>query len=1117
MRKQKRFIALMLVVVMALSGAIMNVVSAAKLTDADKYTKKGALTGVTLAYAIDVLQQLGVVAGTSNVKDEDGKVTEYTFDGDLLVTRQQFALFTARIATALPGLFVVDPASDAKTSTKFKDLVDKTYTPAIDHCYGEGYILGRDEENTVFDPLGNITFAEAVTMLTRALGYTGLVYPTGFMTKASEADVSLIGEYSDFPMTDVAQNTSITRAQMAMLLWNFLLSQRYDLEMIYNNTKNDYVATRIAHPILGSFGIKRTEGYVTAVPNWWANLDILDKDCYPVLYGPGNQLVDKDGKPVVDSLGNPVLGKDIPYPLKGGGLLSANTQFQVYRDICVSPRNGSANIVTTMDKLGLSKYKDDPLELLGLKVMVYEDKRVNPEYNIDIPAIVYGQKIEIDLDEVEGAYNTADSGIVDSLSLPFPAIEDLDMNKADFVAARTSNLYTFNGDAVLGGVKGAEKEANTIYLAQKAANKTNYRLELVYNGLYNDGTPEYFYIFRPFKVGVYTKDADRDNRLVFTTEVVKAVAADKKVEHAANFIDEDITELALEKAYLYTYYGANLDVYAELDEDVGAIPTAANMKAKLVTFKLAAGDKNVYFNNDLKALGAWPDPTIISPNGKAVYTIYYDEGAALLARRTNDGPDEYQKSQYLVITGISRMSTVTLSEDGVRIGQGFNATVLNAQTGKSEDIVIRLVDGEERNDAVLVAGDSVRIVNKGRDYYDVATENHKEFISLIADKEYAGRKSVPVTSDVSGNRATLPQIWPNNSGYVNAYITASTNIVIWGKKGSSSANADTAVRYSGNKAGLDYLNAMIKAGAVKLIAVGQGSITTGTANFVYLSTTNVIEGPPASIENYAMVLSRNTDLTYGGYTYGEAKLTDGKNVFVASKNASDILRGNLVEVTGDTTEAYDVKYTIVKPVDATLDFGTGTVDAASSDFAKFDKYFAASNTNLPLSATLKGGLAIKGSKIDKNSFYGGYGFDLALAGGVESFKFDKNFKVVVAHNYEKTPAVMDNKVTPPVVVTPAVYATKLVTEGRPTDADANVKEQFVTINQTEFEKIINAGGEARLIAYTAGTGDNEVVLFATLLIDLRGVDTSKKASDAKWNKPNADNAWLNPFGWWTKD
>jgi len=241
------------------NNSTTNEVSASKLTDASKYTEKGALTGLDLASAIDILNQLGVVAGVSNVTDKNGKIINYTFGGDSLVTRQQFALFTARIATALPNRFVVGANSSIKTNTAFVDLVDKTYTPAIDYCYAEGIILGRNEKNTIFDPTGSIKFAEALTMLTRALGYTGLTYPTGFMTKAADPDVGLIGNHADFPMGNIGQDKAINRAQMAMLLWNFLLSERRELEMVYNRAKGEWDSVLVVRPILQSFGYTSIE------------------------------------------------------------------------------------------------------------------------------------------------------------------------------------------------------------------------------------------------------------------------------------------------------------------------------------------------------------------------------------------------------------------------------------------------------------------------------------------------------------------------------------------------------------------------------------------------------------------------------------------------------------------------------------------------------------------------------------------------------------------------------------------------------------------------------------------------------------------------------------------
>ena len=1077
MRNHKRFIALILVVVMTFGGAIMSV-SAAKLTDAEKYTDKGALTGISLAYAIDVLQQLGIVAGVSNVKDDDGNVIEYTFDGDSLVTRQQFALFTARIETALPNRFVVDSSSAVASTSGFPDLVDDTYTLAIDYCAKEGFVIGRDDGS--FDPKATIQFQEAVTMLTRALGYTGLSYPMGFITKASEGGVgikepiALIGEYADFPMDDVALNTPITRTHMAKLLWNYLLSQKYELELVLNPTTNQVDQQRVAHPILKNFGIERTIGYVTAVPGWFAELDV--------------------GYRALDAAGNVV-----PVPLVGGGLSAANTAFQVMRDICISPLNGSKNIVTTMEKLGLGAYRADPLELLGLKVTVYEDKRPNPAFNINIPTLIQGKKIEIDIEEVDGAYNTANNGLIDSLSIPFPAIEDTAMDMADFFAPGLPNLYTFDDAAVLKGVKGAQGVADAIYLAQKAANKTNYRLELVYNGEYSDGTPEYFYIFRPFKVGVYVNNAKKaaPNNIVFTTDVADdATNVEKVVAHAASFKDKDITELTLNKAYLYTYYGANLDIYAELTEDAGAVPTAANFNTQRVDFKLPAGTKSVFFNNGSpKADGAWGAAAPhITPDGKGVYTVYYDGAAALLARRTGDGPDEYQRSQYVVILSLSATREVTLrnpENTSVITGQAYRAKVFNAQTGKEDTIMIYNINGEVIDYGVnspewlAMIGIPVRLVNKGPDYYDIATEDNENFITHVAAKEYAGAAHPGAAANLPAttNRITLPTIWPSSllpgTPNISTFINANTNIVIYGPTEYKIAGDPTsavygAVRHTGNQKGLDYLKTLLSSAAVKgyLIGVGLGVTPTGTAGYVFLeikadAANTTIAGPPASTGNYAMVLNNDPLIIYGGYYYGTARLANGTTVSVASKTASDIQRGRLVELSGTIVNAYDVDYTLAASKDNRLDFGT---DPAV--FGNFNSYFASPTS---LSTYKAGQLDTYGHTL--TDYSADFGFEIA---DPDSFDFDKNiFKVIVAYTAEVTAA--DNTVTPPISAT---YAPKLVTEGRPTIADPNVKEQFIAISNTEYDRI---KGNIYMVTYTAGTGADREVVFATMLIDLRDV------------------------------
>ena len=1068
MRNPKRFIALILVVMMAFGGVMMNV-SAAKLTDADQYTTKGALTGVDLAYAIDILQQLGVVRGVSEVLDEDGKIESYVFDGESLVTRQQFALFTARIATALPSRFVIDPDEDVKTNTTFKDLIDKTYTLAIDHCFNEGYILGRDEESTIFDPIGNITFAEAVTMLTRALGYTGLVYPTGFITKASDPDVRLIGEYADFPMANVALNTPISRGQMAMLLWNFLLSERYQLEMVYNGEKKDWDTVRIGRPVLETFGITRTVGYVTAVPNWSANLTVFG------LYK--------------------TYTTDAKISLAGQALTSANTPFVVYTDICISPASvlpeynvvgdfvGYASsakpILTTMDKVGLSEYKADPLYLLGLKVTVYQDTRVNPEFNINIPAIVNGTKYEIDIEEAEGANNPDAANAVTALSLPFPPLgEEAVVDWGNFLARKIPNLYMFGeGDAVLSGIDTAAAEANTIYLAQKANNKTNYRLELVDNGAIYDGTPEYFYIFRPFKVGVVFVDDTGAKR--FTTEVksVDKVDANRPILHAANFKDEEIESVDAAKGYLYTYYGANLDIYAELDEKTEAVATAANYTAGRVDFSLAAGNLSVLFNSSLKAQGAWGGVQSVDAfNGitrkdidnKGVYTIYYDGAAALLARKTGGG-ELYKKSEYAVVMSISNTREITLRDPNDpthRIGQAYRAVVFNAQTGKTETIAIWKIDDKEddfeKTDPTLltdIVGLPIKLAfaGAGNDYWNVYTEESKNFVYVPLDDdpnmEYkAANKAITANLEDTIRRITVAEAAANANhltfagNTATAYINTNTIIVVYSEVGNK------VTRLAVTKDNLAQLKDLIGDGYAKniaLVGLGGKEGKTGVAGYIFLKTASNVTA--ASTNKYAISLG-TTDVYYGGYSFGSVKQMDGSVLNVYAETGADLNKGNVVLLGSNTVEYDGVTYTAVKYTDNKLNIST------VAGFDGIATKTSLRNVDPPVVDTVL--FEQTGIVTD---YVDGARITIAALPGTAEYNYLEEFKgeLRVFMKYESTKAAAAT------ADTPAIDAVEAFTD---VWFDGAANQQFITLNQAQYYNLKNTAKDVYAVVYSVDDG-----------------------------------------------
>ena len=101
------------------------------------------------------------------------------------VTREQMAMFVARVST---GKVANDAWAGYVNDTPFKDINDRPAVniAAIAYAYDEGIIIGRSAD--VFDPKGNVSYQEALTMVVRALlGYEAtktLKYPEGFINAA---------------------------------------------------------------------------------------------------------------------------------------------------------------------------------------------------------------------------------------------------------------------------------------------------------------------------------------------------------------------------------------------------------------------------------------------------------------------------------------------------------------------------------------------------------------------------------------------------------------------------------------------------------------------------------------------------------------------------------------------------------------------------------------------------------------------------------------------------------------------------------------------------------------------------------------------------------------------
>lgn len=182
MRNLKKFLALLLSVMMIATTAV--IVSAEDATD---YTE-----------AAEVLVSTGALKGYT-----DGKLH---LEDD--VQRYQMALFIARMMTG----DVDDTLWSNFNTTSFTDIDSLSqYVGAISFVTDEGVIKGRSE--TVFDPYAQITYQEAVTMLVRALGYTDLSYPFGFIQAANK--IGLTGG-----IEGVEWSEPLTRGEVVQLLYN---------------------------------------------------------------------------------------------------------------------------------------------------------------------------------------------------------------------------------------------------------------------------------------------------------------------------------------------------------------------------------------------------------------------------------------------------------------------------------------------------------------------------------------------------------------------------------------------------------------------------------------------------------------------------------------------------------------------------------------------------------------------------------------------------------------------------------------------------------------------------------------------------------------------------------
>ena len=280
MRNFKKFLTLVLAVMMVVSAMSFTSSAATKFEDVDADNK-------TLVKAINLLEYMGITKG----------VSETQFGADQKVTREQFALFMYRLMKGGKNA----PAN-ASNTTKFVDLKDQTYFYAIGWANAEGIINGTSD--TTFHPTNEITLQDAYTMIVRALDYEdpevaeeALIYPFGYIEVAESEGVALDAGLD----STIGYGDTLTRGDMAILLYNAFFAEtaipEIEQKIIETSTNNWKVEETKYYPELciKNFGVEKAVYQAAATPHYTSvnekptytlgydailfTLDTTDKEC----------------------------------------------------------------------------------------------------------------------------------------------------------------------------------------------------------------------------------------------------------------------------------------------------------------------------------------------------------------------------------------------------------------------------------------------------------------------------------------------------------------------------------------------------------------------------------------------------------------------------------------------------------------------------------------------------------------------------------------------------------------------------------------------------------------------------------------------------------------------
>jgi hypothetical protein len=564
----------------------MNVSARPALTVGDA----GTAADPDLVAAINMLYTLGITDG----KTQDLATGTFTFDGEEDVTREEFATFLARIASRDPAML------RTPLRPQFDDwyLISDWAQASIVYCVGEQIVNGVGEYEGAdgkiypngFNPKATITLQQAITMMMRALGYNTLIYPFGPMQESTNEDVGLRGPHNapnftttGFDFDGVSGSATLTRNDMAMLLWNFLGSNY--MERTLENLGGNWISVVKTTPVLekwpaaiaeaiaeefGTEGLRKALevfveadtviGYVVGTPEWAIDIDVREyiggydvnitaaSDVRLTLVGKFANPDDRRNRhDLVIGFGEPVMTGTGP-----------NLRLNYYDD---------EYLETLRSEIGFAAGED----LLGRKVSF---KMIDGEL-VPGSGEIIGTKEGV-VPSTTRAGVDRDGGKVNKVnSLTLANVYTSVGAGADKEFDQNFNLYMF-GNTRLAEI--ANTDASLWQLGEFAHNAANFKLTYVWNGEDSDGFDEFFYIFEPFSVGFFNKIGTGDDagRVSMRTDYsnnddawVGNTKTDDVVVLALNKDDKE-EEFAVGNAYLYTVRDKTLFIHEKLTPQASA-------------------------------------------------------------------------------------------------------------------------------------------------------------------------------------------------------------------------------------------------------------------------------------------------------------------------------------------------------------------------------------------------------------------------------------------------------------------------------------------------------------------------------------------------------------------